>query len=62
MESGKENISFKERRRVKLAGAGGIQGERQPQRNHPHPQVSTRVSGLIHLSCELVMGRKGRAS
>lgn len=41
--------------------AGGSQGARQSQRNHPHLQDSIRGSSLIHLSCELVvMGRKGR--
>lgn len=59
---GEENISFKERRKVKLVEAGGIQGERQFQCNHPHLQVSSRGSSLIHLACELVMGRKGRVS
>lgn len=48
-----------ERRSVKLVEAGGIQGERQSQRNHPGLQVYTRGSRFIHLSREPVMGRKG---
>lgn len=50
---------------MKLVEAGGNQGERQPQCYYPslpphsRLQGSIRGSSLIHLSCELVMGRMG---